>query len=296
MNYTEVAVPFECQGEWLLGLLAQPETPSDTGVVIIVGGPQYRVGSHRQFVLLARTLAQAGFAVLRVDYRGMGDSTGAGADFSQVTADVGAAITAFQAQLPRIKSFALWGLCDGACAALLYWNETHDPRVTGMCLLNPWVRSEASLARTQIKHYYTQRLMQREFWTKLVRGEVAANALAGLVTSFGRMRQASRTPVGANLPFQTKMAMAWREFKGGLLLILSGEDYTAKEFLEYVNSEPAWSFTLAQPNLVRRDITGADHTFSELRYSRLVETLTENWLKDLSLKCGADAANCKLPT
>jgi hypothetical protein len=45
-------------------------------VVIIVVGPQYRAGLHRQFVSLARTLSTAGFLVLRYDYRGMGDSDG----------------------------------------------------------------------------------------------------------------------------------------------------------------------------------------------------------------------------
>ena len=282
MKYTEVAVPFESQSEWLLGILTQPEIPSNIGVVIIVGGPQYRAGSHRQFVTLARALAQTGHAVLRVDYRGMGDSSGATADFTQVTADVSAAIDAFQLQLPIVQSVALWGLCDGASAALLYWHETRDPRVTGMSLLNPWVRSESSLARTQVKHYYIQRLMQREFWTKLASGKVAASAVAGLVSSVRGMRQASQAPAGADFPFQHKMALAWREFQGALLLILSGEDYTAKEFLEYVNSDPAWSNALAHPTLIRHDVRGADHTFSDLQYSRLVETLTANWLKDLS--------------
>ena len=281
MKYTEVAVPFESQSEWLLGILTQPEIPSNIGVVIIVGGPQYRAGSHRQFVTLARALAQTGHAVLRVDYRGMGDSSGATADFTQVTADVSAAIDAFQLQLPIVQSVALWGLCDGASAALLYWLETRDARVSGMCLLNPWVRSETSLARTQVKHYYTQRLMQREFWTKLVTGKVAASALAGLVSSVRRMRQDSKPPGGASLPFQQRMRIAWTQFTGSLLLILSDEDYTAKEFLEYVSSDPAWSAALVKPNLIRHDVKGADHTFSNLNHSRFVETFTKNWLKSL---------------
>lgn len=282
MKYTEVAVPFESQSEWLLGILTQPEIPSNIGVVIIVGGPQYRAGSHRQFVTLARALAQTGHAVLRVDYRGMGDSSGATADFTQVTADISAAIDALQLQLPIIQSVALWGLCDGASAALLYWLETRDARVSGMCLLNPWVRSETSLARTQVKHYYTQRLMQREFWTKLVTGKVAVSALAGLVSTVRRMRQDSKPPGGASLPFQQRMRIAWTQFTGSLLLILSDEDYTAKEFLEYVSSDPAWSAALMQPNLIRHDVKGADHTFSNLHHSRFVETSTQNWLKSLS--------------
>jgi uncharacterized protein len=284
VTYTEVTVPFECESEWLLGILAKPETPSAVGVVIIVGGPQYRAGSHRQFVMLARTLAQAGYAVLRIDYRGMGDSNGATADFTKVTADISAAIDALQLQLPMVKSVALWGLCDGASAALLYWLETRDPRVHGMCLLNPWVRTETSLARTQVKHYYTQRLMQREFWKKLVTGKVAASALAGLVSAVRRMRQDSKPPVGASLPFQQRMGIAWNQFTGSLLLILSDEDYTAKEFLEYAGSDPAWSAALVKPNLIRHDVKGADHTFSNLQHSRFVETFTENWLKSLSHK------------
>ena len=39
-------------------------------MVIVVGGPQYRAGSHRQFTLLARHIAAAGYPVLRFDARG----------------------------------------------------------------------------------------------------------------------------------------------------------------------------------------------------------------------------------
>ena len=34
---------------------------------------------------------------------------------------------------------------------------TRDPRVAGLALLNPWVRSDAGLARARVKHYYRQR-------------------------------------------------------------------------------------------------------------------------------------------
>ena len=73
--YDEVGLLFNCAGETLVGVLARPpssQLQGSLGVVIIVGGPQYRAGSHRQFVSLARALAAAGHAVLRFDYRGMG--------------------------------------------------------------------------------------------------------------------------------------------------------------------------------------------------------------------------------
>ena len=74
MNYAEQALVFDCAGERMLGIVAIPEAAQATGVLILVGGPQYRVGSHRQFLLLARRLATDGIAAMRFDFRGMGDS------------------------------------------------------------------------------------------------------------------------------------------------------------------------------------------------------------------------------
>jgi uncharacterized protein len=282
MNFTEIAVPFGTQDQYRLGILTKPEAPANAGIVIIVGGPQYRAGSHRQFVTLARALANAGFAALRIDYRGMGDSAGSHTEFTNVTTDIAAAINAFQTALPGVSQVALWGLCDGASAALLYWYDTQDPRVVGLCLLNPWVRSEASLARTQVKHYYAQRLIQREFWVKLASGRVAVSAISGLIKNVRGMRGASSQTALVNLPFQHKMALAWGTFKGSLLLVLSGEDYTAKEFLEYVEINPQWSPALHQSNVLRCDMKDADHTFSDLKHSREVEVTTIRWLNDLA--------------
>ncbi|WP_394788758.1 hydrolase 1, exosortase A system-associated [Rhodoferax sp.] len=278
MSYVEEAVLFAFAQQTQVGILSLPSTPADTGIVIAVGGPQYRVGSHRQFVLLARRLAAAGYAVLRFDYCGMGDSSGAAKDFLSATPDIAAAIDTLHAHAPQIRSTVIWGLCDAASAALLYLQDTQDARVTGLCLLNPWVRSEASLARTQVKHYYTQRLMQRSFWTKLLSGQVAWGALKGLAKNISL--SAAPTPsIGLNkLPFQQRMAKAWIDFEGGILLLLSGNDYTAKEFLEYAGTDSAWSEAFQHPKLERHDLAGADHTFSNTLTQASVENLTLAWL------------------
>ncbi len=278
MNYTEETALFACAGDTLLGILANPELPAETAVVVIVGGPQYRVGSHRQFVLLSRTLAAAGYAVLRFDYRGMGDSTGAQRDFETVSADIAAAIGALQQRLPAIKKVVLWGLCDGASAALLYCHETRDPRVSGLCLLNPWVRSETSLARTQVKHYYTQRLIQKEFWLKLLSGGVGPGALSGFVRKICLSVSGSGKVAAVEQPFQQRMSAAWQTFPGKILLLLSGDDYTAKEFLEYVGQEADWKAALTHPRLTRHDLQGADHTFSSALSRAKAEELTVNWV------------------
>ncbi len=45
MSVKEVPFVFECQGESLVGILHQPEEAAPIGVLVVVGGPQYRVGS-----------------------------------------------------------------------------------------------------------------------------------------------------------------------------------------------------------------------------------------------------------
>jgi uncharacterized protein len=283
MNYVEEASFFSCSGDRLLGLLTKPEAPSEIGIVVVVGGPQYRVGSHRQFVFLSRALAAAGFPVLRFDYRGMGDSEGTQQDFQVVNKDIGAAITHLQERLPSVRQIALWGLCDGASAALLYCYETKDPRIAGLCLLNPWVRSDVSHARTQVKHYYTQRLRQKEFWVKLLSGKVAASATGGLARSIrAAFAGQTRKPVATeNLSFQQKMASAWETLDGKILLLLGGNDYTAKEFLETAKASIEWSNAMTQDNLSRHDLPMADHTFSSPASRVQVEELTIAWLVGL---------------
>src|ERR1700686_2655578 len=95
MNYIQQPLIFGCDKEWLVAILSRPEQPRPRGVLIVVGGPQYRVGSHRQFALLANHLAQQGTPVMRFDYRGMGDSSGDRKDFEQVTQDLRAAVDTF---------------------------------------------------------------------------------------------------------------------------------------------------------------------------------------------------------
>ena len=282
MDFTDEATLLECNGETLVAILARPAVPMDTGVVIIVGGPQYRAGSHRQFVLLSRALSAAGYAVLRFDYRGMGDSTGDLHTFENVNSDISTAIDALVIEVPRVRNVVLWGLCDGASAALLYCHASRDARVRGLCLLNPWVRSDASLAKTHVKHYYTQRLQQKEFWVKLVSGQVAWRALAGLL---GNLKMAlSAQAKQASTSFQDRMAIAWKHFDGHILLLLSGDDYTAREFMEQARSSAVWAGALQKNTLTQHVEPEADHTFSELRFNSVIEKYTLQLLRQLALR------------
>jgi exosortase A-associated hydrolase 1/exosortase A-associated hydrolase 2 len=280
--YTEQATWVDCSGDRMLGVLVEPAAiaPSGLGVVIVVGGPQYRVGSHRQFVLLARRLASAGHMCLRFDYRGMGDSEGAPRSFEDAGDDLRAALD-FLCARPGVRAAIVWGLCDAASAALMF--VANDPRVGGLVLVNPWVRGEATLARTYLKHYYVQRLFDGDVWARLLLGRLPWRAsLSELSSSFKQALQ--RRQAGETRTFQRRMADAWRRFRGPILLALSGRDLTAREFLENAATDPHWHGLLARQNVQRVDLSDADHTFSTARWRAWLEDRTLDWLASVAGK------------
>ena len=281
MNWQEEAIEFASADETLVGVLAAPEVARSTGVVIIVGGPQYRVGSHRQFVLLARRLAAEGYAVLRFDYRGMGDSPGPLGHFETVQDDVAAAIGALQASSPGVQRVVLWGLCDGASAALLYLHQRADARVCGLILLNPWVRTEASQARTRVRFYYLQRVMQPAFWAKLLGGKVAAGALRGFFGNLGAAVKAPTADASSSAAYPTRMALGWQAFTGPRLLLMSDQDYTAREFEAYCAADSVWGKALRDRPPVRVKLDQADHTCSSPSAEAAVHQATIDFLNRL---------------
>jgi exosortase A-associated hydrolase 1 len=281
MKFTEQALVIPCEGDAMLGVLSRPERSSTLGLVIVVGGPQTRVGSHRQFVLLARRLAAAGYPVLRFDYRGMGDSAGETKSFDETDQDIAAAMDALQVACPTVQRMVLWGLCDGAAAALLYCGARADARVAGLCLLNPWVRSEATLARTHLKHHYTARLFQGAFWSKLLSGNFNVTRAFGELWGNFKVSRSETSIHALEALFQTRMARALRQFSGRVLLVLSENDYTAKEFLDTASTDRAWAGLLQRPGLQRVDVAGADHTLSRQQWRVAAEQAVLNWMETI---------------
>jgi exosortase A-associated hydrolase 1 len=277
---TEIPIVFECQKKRLIGMIHQANTDKSIGVLIIVGGVQTRVGSHRQFVLLARQLAEQGFTTMRFDVRGLGDSEGDYQGFEKIDDDIGAAIDYFFEICPTLKHVILWGLCDAASAALFY--SHHDPRVKGLVLLNPWVFTENGAAKTVLKHYYFQRLTSQDLWQKLFcfKFDYGHSFLA--FVSHIKKTLISKKTTTIDLP--TRMRDFFEKFENSVLLILSGNDLTATEFKETVKSDLKWQTLLNHSRVNRYDIAEADHTFSSSEWRNQVENLTTNWLKNLTLK------------
>jgi len=283
-NWHERPTVFECNGDRLIGIVTEPAHPIETGVVIIVGGPQYRAGSHRQFTLLARQLAEQGIASIRFDYRGMGDSEGAFRNFEAIDEDIRAAIETFMAHAPSIKQVVLWGLCDAASAALYYGHT--DARVNGMVLLNPWVHTETGAARARLKHYYLSRLLSKAFWAKLISGKVR------LGESIGDLKKSTQQAGGDNARcpapvgdprhgspgYIERMRDGLKRFPGRVQIILSGNDLTAQEFIELTRNNKRWKSACADVKISQMLIAEANHTFSSSDWRRLVSEGTGKWI------------------
>jgi uncharacterized protein len=285
---TEEPFTFDCAGERLVGVLAAPDRgEASRAVIIVVGGPQYRSGSHRQFTLLARALARRGIPALRFDYRGMGDSEGELRTFEAIGDDIEAATNALCARLPALKGVVLWGLCDAASAILFYAGR--DPRVAAIVLLNPWVYTPQSEATTRLRYYYLRRLKSAAFWTSLVRGRLraveSARSLWPTLRTLVVLRLGHKTSsaarasrsLAASEPLPERMAAGLARYRGPVLLILSGKDLVAHEFKDYVAGSPRWQALLTSPRLTQRELADATHTFSTRASREQVETLTADW-------------------
>lgn len=286
---SEQPVVFDCQGDRLIGVVHHsPQQIGSKGVVMVVGGPQYRVGSHRQFVLLARALSNSGIPVLRFDYRGMGDSEGSLVGFDGIDKDISSAIDCLQQQLPEIEDITLWGLCDAATASCFY--APTDLRVKGLVLLNPWVRSKKGEAKAYLKRYYLQRIVSSGFWLKIARGEFRVGASvnsfleklksASLVggTTETEGLAGSSIPIHHVHPLPVRMYEALKSFSGKCLIVLSGNDLTAVEFEDLLASNKKLSGLIKHRHFVIHRINKADHTFSRTVWKREVEKRTKEWL------------------
>ena len=279
MNWSEAALVVPCQGDQLVGVLAVPERPVARGVLIVVGGPQYRAGSHRQFTLLARRLAQAGIASLRFDYRGMGDSSGALHSYEDIEDDIRSAVDAFVERVPSVQEVVIWGLCGAASAALFYAHT--DRRIGGLVLVNPWVRTEAGLARARLRHYYGARLLQPQFWLKILHGEFSPfRAMRELIGYAVRGLGGGHASLdGLMDPVPVRMEAGLRKFGGPVLVVLSGKDLTAQEFREVVAGSPGWRALLNDVRVTRRELAEANHTFSKREWRDQLADWTADWMR-----------------
>ena len=283
-KWTEEPVVFRCGADELIGVVHRAVGhDARLGVLVVVGGPQYRVGSHRQFTLMARSLAESGFPVMRFDYRGMGDSDAEPRSFETVAEDLLCAMEVFFQAAPGLERVVLWGLCDAASAVLMH--APRDARIGGLVLVNPWARSTSGEARAYVKHYYGQRLFQRSFWVKMFSGE--SSPLRALAAFIRDLRTAySRRASAPPLSFIERMRIGLQESRTPVLFAMSERDLTAREFDDLAERDELWRRALSRPGVQIVRLDGADHTFSDRPALDRATNCFRDWLRELAAPSG----------
>lgn len=268
------AVVIPCQGQQMVGILHQPEGPAQIGLVVVVaGGPQYRVGVSRQFVMLGREMAARGFPTLRFDHRGVGDSGGEYKGFVDMSADIRSAVDCIFEQCPDLQSIVLWGECESATAVSFYAHS--DERISGIFLVNPWIRTEEGQAKTYIRHYYRKRLLSKAFWNKILSGKVdfvgSAKSFVDLLRRSSNSRKQAITEQSVeaslqSLPLPQRLEKTTGLFQGRIDILTSGRDFIAQEFKDFVSQSTGWKQILQRQNAQMAEIADADHSFSRIEW------------------------------
>jgi exosortase A-associated hydrolase 1 len=160
---------FACAGAELAASI--DDAPGSTGLLLVTGGSQSRIGSHRMYERLAKSLAELNYPCFRYDRRGVGDSAGEDPGFRGSGPDLAAAATTFRRESPGVARVLGFGLCDGATALALFGAGAG---LDGLILVNPWlVEAEAGEPPpAAIRHHYRRRLLSTEGWKKILSGAV----------------------------------------------------------------------------------------------------------------------------
>ena len=160
-----------------------------------------------------------------------------------------------------------------------------------MALVNPWVRTRESLARSYLRHYYLPRFFSRGLWAKIGSGDfqlrqslhslwktVQAALKGGAPATTEDPGHALEDLDAISGQVQARMAEGVADFEGPVLLVLSGRDLTAREFLDTVAASPIWRQLLGENRVTQRSLPEADHTFSAAPDRDNVAYSTVKWL------------------
>lgn len=299
-----IATPTATETPWafgaggrLFGILSLPRgsaalsAPQDSAAILLNVGGNCRVGPHRLYVTLARTLAASGMPVLRMDVAGLGDSPGefphTAAMWQRATADVQAAMDSLQPL--GLRRFHLVGICSGSYLAL----ETAlvDARVCSQVLGNtrvleyetgtsPW---QGSMERHyKSMRYYTRALRRVDVWGKLARGKVDVQGIAARVAMVAQARLSRAFARLLGRP--TAEGGLLRKFRhlsrrGTRSLIVMSEQDDGLDYLDFhLGRNAAW--LRGEPGFALQLVPGADHTFSTQAMQQQLASLIQRELLD----------------
>ena len=253
----------DLEGERIFAALHQPTHPPSGAIVMCHPLGEEKLWSHRVFVSFARELAATGFAVLRFDFRGEGDSARSfeETELESRISDCNLAVDAIRRMIPQVTEVTLLGLRAGAAVAaavaarrsdifrLVLWDPVIDGAAYMQTVLRLNLMSQMALHRKVIEN--REALVQR-----LSLGETVN--IEGYEMSEPLFRQLSEFKLGYALERFPNQALIVQVNQGGVearpeFSALAASN--ARCHLEIVQEEPFWkeirTFYQRAPELTR---------------------------------------------
>jgi hypothetical protein len=262
----------------LYGILTLPVGPPRGGVVIVHGWSGCRMGPHRILVETARRLAGEGFAALRFDLSGRGESEGDpfATDLDVMFEDACAATDALAEALPSGIPLGLLGMCSGGnvCLGAL----TMRPGVRAAVCWSTYPFQSQRQRRQDVKrtgHFaveYAKKIFRAKTWKKLLRGRIRWRMILDVL--FGHFRKEDET--GRN-PQESRrdaeIVDRLGEYPGRLFFLFGGGDPEAvdarKIFQEFFSEHGV--------RAEFDEIPGANHNFYSLEWKEAAIERTATW-------------------
>ncbi|MCB2049088.1 MAG: hydrolase 1, exosortase A system-associated [Novosphingobium sp.] len=217
-------VTFDCEGSQLVGTI-DAGNAATSGLLLVTGGNEVRSGAFAGQAQLAASLAAKGFAVMRFDRRGVGDSEGPNGEFRSSAPDIAAALAAFREHCPALNRVVGFGNCDGASALMLAQGGGCDALV----LSNPWTfegtgEDEQESPPEVVRDHYRKRLTDPAAIKRLLTGQVSLGKLFGSL--IGALR-----PSAPPSSLAQDIANGIKHFAGDVTFLIADRDRTGKAFL-----------------------------------------------------------------
>lgn len=271
----------------LVGVMTQPVAGGGEGrpaFLFLNAGLLHRVGPSRLHVRLARSLAREGFASLRFDFSGVGDSElprEGGAFLERSVAETREAMDHLERSVDP-GSFVLFGLCSGAEVA--HRAAVEDPRVVGMVPMDGYLYP----TWRYYVHRYGPRLLRARSWLNLLTGKTYVGPfLRRRLLRRGRDGQEEANVSGGAAVFRRERPpkeglerelrrLVRREVR--MLQIFTGG---LEELCTYRGQFRDAFRSVDFRGLLREEFfAGADHTFTSLEEQRSLEETVVGWAQE----------------
>ncbi len=265
---------FTNDGQQLLGVLHLPGKPARVGLVFLHGWPGYRVGAHRLLLKAAREAARRGFAALRFDFRGRGDSEGATLDTTLVTMISDAVVAARELRdRAGVEALAFVGDCSGCEVAIGAGPST--PGLRAMALWSaPFIGGERAAAesakRRSVYGVYLRKLFSPQSWRKLLTGAIRWDLVTRALARGGK----GKGEEGAVEDRDVDWDGSFLAFGGRRLFIYGSADPVTPPCIEFYRALSRRARTELELHLVE----GANHAFYSSPWEREVIGVTMDWL------------------